>query len=145
MFDIIYSFFFFACEILWEWNYLSCAWCVKFGAFSFFLSIWWPIFTLYSSSGESDAIPALNFTNKMGLVFENNRYRTTRLLSHPVIIFLCSPFFFELLYFFLTVVIAQAVSIETSEHVWIERAKTSKSAHYQGIIMQPIYTCSLQG
>lgn len=75
-------------------------------------------------SSESDVIPALYFTNRMGFVFENNRYRTMRLLSHPVIIFLCSPFSLSL-YFFLTSVIAQAVSIETSEHIWIERAKTS--------------------
>ncbi len=75
-------------------------------------------------SSESYVIPGLYFTSRMGFVFENNRYRTMRLLSHPVIIFLCSQFFFKPI-FFLTAVIALAVSIETSEHVWIEIARTS--------------------
>lgn len=50
-------------------------------------------------SSESDVFPALCFTNRVGFVFENNRYRTMCLLSHPVIIFLRSPFFFKPLFF----------------------------------------------
>lgn len=143
----IFVFLFFFC---W-WNFVS----VKYSSTSvcmvcevslkkklvthFCFAFWYSHF-----SSESDVIPALYFTNRMGFLFENNRYRTMRLLSHPVIIFLCSRFSLSL-YFFPNRGNCSGRIHRNLRTCMDRESEDQQPAHYQGIIMQPIYTCSLQG
>ncbi len=120
-------------------------WCVKFFLLYYYLVTHFCFEFWYSHfSSESDVIPGLYFTSRMGFVFENNRYRTMRLLSHPVIIFLCSQFFFKPIFF--SNCGNCSGRIHRNIRTCMDRdSEDQQLAHYQGIIMQPIYTCSLQG
>ncbi len=119
-------------------------WCVKF---FYYVIIWSHISVL--NSGTVILAPnqmwfQVSTLRAEWVLFENNRYRTMRLLSHSVIIFLCSQFFFKPIFF--SNCGNCSGRIHRNLRTCMDRdSEDQQLAHYQGIIMQPIYTCSLQG